>query len=238
MRIALVGYGKMGKAIEQIAISKGHEISFRIGSANTSQINDINPSNTDVAIEFTTPEAAFQNLHTLISNKVATVSGSTGWLDRKTEIEVLTKHNNTAFFYASNFSVGVNIFFQLNKVLAKMMNNFPDYDVWMEEIHHTQKKDRPSGTAITLAEGVIENLDRKTRVELFESNKPEDLVVIPKRTGIVPGTHSTSYDSKIDTIEIKHTAHTREGFALGSVLAAEFVNKKSGIFGMEDMLKF
>ena len=238
MKIALVGYGKMGKAIEQIAVSRGHEISFRINRSNGNDLVLIKPENTDVAIEFSTPEIAYGNVKTLIDHGVQTVCGSTGWLEKLSEIEKLAPAKNTAFFYASNFSVGVNVFFQINKVLAKMMNNFPDYDVWMEEIHHTQKLDRPSGTAITLAEGVIENIERKARIELFESSKKEDLVMIPKRIGKVPGTHLVSYDSMIDTIEIKHTAHSREGFALGSVLAAEFLKGKQGVFGMNDLLKF
>lgn len=236
MRIALVGYGKMGKAIEQIAKDKGHSISFIIKSDNHSDIAKISPKNTDVAIEFTEPIVGYQNIKQLISNQVPTVSGTTGWLDKQEEINALTTAKNTAFFYASNFSVGVNIFFNLNKVLAKLMNNFPDYTIDMEEIHHIHKKDAPSGTAITLAEGIFENIPSKTDWKLDKAEEATDLPIIAKRIDEVPGTHIIDYRSEIDTIEISHTAHNRQGFAGGAVLAAEWLKEKKGVFGMEDLL--
>jgi 4-hydroxy-tetrahydrodipicolinate reductase len=239
MKIALVGYGKMGKTIEQIAISRGHSISFIIDKDNVADLNKIAPNNTDVAIEFTNPEVAFLNIKTLVANRVSVVCGSTGWLDHKPEIDASVSANNGAFFYASNYSVGVNIFFHLNKVLAKIMKNFDsEYSVWTEEIHHTEKKDAPSGTAITLAEGIMEYFDDKNKwVNELTQNKSE-LSIVSKREGLVPGTHIINYDSKIDSIEIKHTAHSREGFASGAVLASEWLFGKKGSFGMDDMLKF
>ncbi len=236
MRIALVGYGKMGKAIEQIAKDKGHSISFVISGSSKEEIHSISPENTDVAIEFTTPTVGYDNIKTLISNKVPTVSGTTGWLDKQEEINQLTADRETAFFYASNFSVGVNIFFNLNKVLAKLMNNFPNYNVDMEEIHHIHKLDAPSGTAITLAEGIFENLERKNNYTADKEDKNDDLAITAKRIDEVPGTHIVNYRSEIDTIEISHTAHNRQGFAGGAVLAAEWLADKQGVFGMEDLL--
>lgn len=237
MRIALVGYGKMGKAIEQIALNRGHEISYKISSANKDDINKINSENTDAVIEFTIPESAVANITTLLKNKVPVVCGTTGWLDKLPEIEALTKANDTAFFYASNFSVGVNIFFKLNKMLANIMNNYSEYDVEMEEIHHIHKLDAPSGTAITLAEGVLEHIDKKGDWRLDTAETEQDLKIVAKRIEEVPGTHIIEYKSPIDSIEIKHTAHNRQGFASGSVFAAEWVADKKGVFGMDDMLK-
>ena len=239
MKIALVGYGKMGKTIEQIALTKGHTISFAIDKDNVDDLQKINPSNTDVAIEFTNPEVAFNNIRTLVSNGVPVVCGSTGWLERKPEVEQLAKEKGGAFFYASNFSLGVNIFFHLNKVLARIMKDYgQEYDLWTEEIHHTEKKDAPSGTAITLAEGILQNYPSKNKWVNERSNNKEELSIVSKRIDKVPGTHIINYDSKIDSIEIKHTAHSREGFASGAVLAAEWLKDKKGSFGMDDMLKF
>lgn len=237
MKIALIGYGKMGKAIEKIALEKGHTCPFKITSSNIEDLKLITPETADVAIEFTVPDSAVENITTLLKNKVPVVCGTTGWLDKLPEIEALTKSNNTAFFYASNFSVGVNIFFKLNKMLAKIMNEFNDYDVEMEEIHHIHKLDAPSGTAITLAEGVIDHVDSKNKWALDESKSPEDLKIVAKRIEEVPGTHIINYNSVIDSIEIKHTAHNRTGFALGSVLSAQWLKDKKGVFGMDDMLK-
>ncbi|MFN8438882.1 MAG: 4-hydroxy-tetrahydrodipicolinate reductase [Cytophagales bacterium] len=239
MKIALVGYGKMGKTIERIALSKGHSISFVIDKDNTNDLVKINPENTDVAIEFTNPEVAYTNITTLLKNGVAVVSGSTGWLDKKTEVENLTNSTGAAFFYASNFSLGVNIFFHLNKVLAKIMNNFSsEYNLWTEEIHHTEKKDAPSGTAITLAEGIMENFTQKNKWVNEMSNQTAELSIVSKREGLVPGTHIINYDSAIDSIQISHTAHSREGFASGAVIAAEWLKGKKGNYSMDDMLKF
>lgn len=239
MKIALVGYGKMGKTIEQIAISRGHQISFIIDKDNTDDLAKIAPANTDVAIEFTSPEVAYNNVKGLLSNNVAVVCGSTGWLEHKPELDKIARDKGVAFFYASNYSLGVNIFFHLNKVLARIMKNFDgEYNLWTEEIHHTEKKDSPSGTAITLAEGILENYPSKNNwVNLLSDNKKE-LSIVSKRIDKVPGTHIINYDSKIDSIEIKHTAHSREGFASGAVMAAEWIEGKKGVFGMDDMLKF
>lgn len=238
MKIALIGYGKMGKAIETIALNRGHEISFKISIDNQADLLLINPTNTDVAIEFTQPESAFDNLKKCIENGVPVVCGSTGWLENKPSIEKLTIEKNTAFFYASNFSVGVNIFFHLNKVLAKLMSGFSGYEIGMEEIHHTEKKDAPSGTAITLAEGIMENNPSKTSWVNDSRYLENELPIVSKRIENVPGTHVVAYNSIIDSIEIAHTAHSREGFALGAVLAAEFISTKKGVFGMDDMLQF
>lgn len=237
MKIALIGYGKMGMAIEKIALEKGHTCPFKITNKNSADINLITPETADVAIEFTVPGAAVANISTLLKNKVPVVCGTTGWLDQLPEIEKLTKENDTAFFYASNFSVGVNIFFKVNKMLAEIMNDFNDYDVEMEEIHHIHKLDAPSGTAITLAEGVLEKFDSKKNWALDEAKTAEELKITAKRIEEVPGTHSITYNSPIDSIEITHTAHNRTGFALGSVLAAQWLKDKKGVFGMDDMLK-
>ena len=235
MRIAIIGYGKMGKVIERIALERDNSISAKLTSKDS--IEEINSANTDVAIEFTNPESAFKNIRYCIENNIPVVSGSTGWLDKYDQIEVLTKEKDGGFFYASNFSVGVNIFFKLNEVLAKMMNNQNSYEPTMEEIHHTEKKDAPSGTGITLAEGVIKNIDKKTSWVNESSDDSSQLEIISKRIDKVPGTHTINYDSTVDSIEIKHTAHSREGFALGAVLAAEWLKDKKGVFGMNDMIK-
>jgi 4-hydroxy-tetrahydrodipicolinate reductase len=237
MRIALIGYGKMGRTIERIAINRGHSISFKIDVSNQSDIEKINQSNTDVAIEFTQPESAFDNISHCIENGVAVVSGTTGWLKKKPIIDELTRQSSGAFFYASNYSIGVNLFFQLNKYLAAMMKKFDDYSVSMEEIHHTEKLDAPSGTAITLAEGLLSNYPSKTKWVNNPSKQSEELEIISKRIAQVPGTHSVFYNSSVDTIEIKHTAHSREGFASGAVMAAEWINGRTGVYGMNDLLK-
>lgn len=235
MRIALIGYGKMGKAIEQIAIGRGHSISVKASA--TEDLNRINADNTDVAIEFTTPESAFSNISYCLSSEIPVVSGSTGWLDRFDEAALLCKEKKGAFFYASNYSVGVNIFFKLNETLAKMMNQHSEYTPSMEEIHHTEKKDAPSGTAITLAEGILSNVDTKTSWINQETTDNTSLEIISKRIDKTPGTHTIRYASNVDSIEITHTAHSREGFAQGALLAAEWLIGKTGVFGMNDMLK-
>ena len=237
MNIALIGYGKMGKVIENIAIARGHKISQIIDLHNGSPINELSSDLSDVAIEFTQPSAAYGNLKSSITSKVPVVCGTTGWLDKYDEIVALTKENNTAFFYSSNYSVGVNLYFHFNKVLAKVMNNYPQYEVSMEEIHHTQKLDAPSGTAITAAEGIIDNIESKSQWVNDPSEKDDDLFIKSLREENVPGTHTTIYKHAIDTIELKHTAHSREGFATGAVLAAEFIANKQGIFGMKDLLE-
>ncbi|WP_334058955.1 4-hydroxy-tetrahydrodipicolinate reductase [Polaribacter sp. P097] len=230
MKIALLGYGRMGKEIEKIAISRGHEIVIR-KEANT----EIDITEADVAIDFSVPTSAFENITNCFKNGVPVVSGTTGWLDKYDEALTVCKENNGAFIYASNFSVGVNIFFELNKQLAKMMSNIENYSIAMEEIHHTKKLDAPSGTAITLAEGIIENTS-KENWDLDKASSENNIPIVAKRIPEVPGTHSVWYNSDVDSIEIKHTAHNRKGFALGAVVAAEWLHGKNGVFTMKDVL--
>lgn len=236
MKIALIGYGKMGHAIEEIAVAKGHEIVLTINIDNTADFTDEAIKNADVAIEFTGPETAFDNIMKCIENGVPVVSGSTGWLDRLKEVEDAVKDRDGAFLYSSNYSIGVNLFFEVNTYLARLMKDYPEYDVQMEEIHHTQKKDAPSGTAISLAEQILGNLGRKKDwVNQVAANKDE-LSIISKRVDPAPGTHVITYTSDIDDIEIKHTAHSRKGFASGAVVAAEFLDGRKGIYSMRDVL--
>tara|TARA_B110000971_G_scaffold221329_1_gene268006 strand:+ start:2864 stop:3565 length:702 start_codon:yes stop_codon:yes gene_type:complete len=230
MKIALLGYGRMGKEIEKIALSRGHEIVIR---KDVDDVIDINLA--DVAIDFSVPSSAFNNITNCINNKVPVISGTTGWLDKYEETVALCKEKNSAFIYASNYSLGVNIFFELNKQLAKMMRSLEDYNISMEEIHHTKKLDAPSGTAITLAEGVIEN-SSKNNWELGDEASEGNIPIVAKRIPDVPGTHTVWYDSEVDAIEIKHTAHSRKGFALGAVVAAEWIVGKKGVFSMKDVL--
>jgi len=236
MKIALIGYGKMGKAIEEIAIAKGHEIALKIDVQNNHEFTLENIKQADVAIEFTGPHSAFENVKKCIELGIPVVSGSTGWLDKWGEIQSLCNDKKGTLIYSSNYSIGVNLFFELNKQLAKLMEPYQDYDVSMTEIHHTEKKDAPSGTAISLAEQILANMGRKKQWTNAPSLSPADLVITSERVDPAPGTHSISYDSPIDSIEITHTAHTRKGFASGAVLAAEFANKKNGIFTMKDVL--
>ncbi len=237
MKIALIGYGKMGQAIEQIALERGHEVLLKINSGNTELFTPENLQSCDVAIEFTRPELAEANVLKCLQAGVPVVCGTTGWNERVETARTAALQSNTAFLQASNFSVGVNIFFEVNKLLAKLMNEQPDYDVVMEETHHTQKKDAPSGTAITLAEQILNNVNRKKQwQEGTPDNNPETLSIIAHREEHVPGTHMVRYQSPIDDIEITHTAHSRKGFALGAVLAAEFIAGKKGVFQMSDVL--
>jgi 4-hydroxy-tetrahydrodipicolinate reductase len=237
MKIALIGYGKMGKEIEKIALERNHSISWKITDDNSLDLLQIQLDNTDVAIEFTSPEVAADNILHCINQKVPVVCGTTGWLDQIAKIQQKCIEQKSAFFYASNYSVGVNLFFMLNKILAKIMVQQPDYEVSMEEIHHTEKKDAPSGTAITLANGIIEQYPHKKNWINSPTTDSEYLEIISKREPHVPGTHSVVYNSEVDFIEIKHQAHSRKGFALGAILAAEFLEGKTGVFGMEDLLK-
>jgi 4-hydroxy-tetrahydrodipicolinate reductase len=230
MKIALLGYGRMGKEIEKIAISRGHEIVIK---KNIDTVIDITLA--DVAIDFSVPESAFNNISNCIKNKVPVISGTTGWLDTYKEVVALCEKEKGAFIYASNFSLAVNIFFELNKQLAKMMRNLEDYDISMEEIHHIKKLDAPSGTAITLAEGIIEN-SSKENWELGVKASNQNIPIVAKRIPEVPGTHTVLYASEVDSIEIKHTAHSRKGFALGAVIAAEWILNKTGVFSMKDVL--
>lgn len=230
MKIALLGYGKMGQVIERIALERGHEIVLKKDEFNTYE----GLATADVAIDFSVPMAAVDNISACFNNNVPVVSGTTGWLDRYDEMIALCTAKNGGFISSSNFSLGVNLFFGLNEYLAKMMAKIDSYKVTMEEIHHIHKLDAPSGTAISLAQGVIENSDYKNWT--LEQAKENEIHIEAVRTGEVPGTHTVTYDSGIDSIEIKHTAHNREGFALGAVIAAEWLAGKQGIFSMRDVL--
>jgi 4-hydroxy-tetrahydrodipicolinate reductase len=236
MKIVLIGYGKMGKAIEEIALSKGHEIVLKINSATTSYFTEENIQKANVVIEFTGPHTAFENITKCIQWGVPIISGSTGWLEQFEEAKILCEEKKGCLIYASNFSIGVNLFFEINKQLAALMEPYENYDVSMSETHHTEKKDAPSGTAISLAEQILAKIRRKNRWVNEPSSEARDLIIRSERIDPAPGTHSVTYDSAIDSIEITHTAHTRKGFALGAVLAAEFANQKIGIFTMKDVL--
>ncbi|MFC4162098.1 4-hydroxy-tetrahydrodipicolinate reductase [Epilithonimonas zeae] len=230
MKIAIIGYGKMGKIIDEISQSRGHEVVARLKETPTTE----NLNNADVAIEFSNPEVAFENIKTCLENKIPVICGTTGWLDKKPEIERLALENNTPFLYGSNFSLGVNLFFALNENLAKLMSNINEYSVQLEEIHHIHKKDAPSGTAISIAEGIIEN--SKYEAWKLDETRDKELGIFAIREDEVPGTHSVFYRSEVDEIEIKHTAFNRNGFALGAVIAAEWIVDKKGIFSMKDVL--
>jgi 4-hydroxy-tetrahydrodipicolinate reductase len=230
MKIALLGYGKMGKVIERIALERGHEIVLKKDQDNTFD----GLLSADVAIDFSVPDSAATNISECLNNGIPVISGTTGWLTDYPKMVQLCEDKNGSFIYGSNFSLGVNIFFELNEYLAKMMTNLKQYNVSMEEIHHTQKLDAPSGTAITLAEGVIKHTDYTNWT--LETPISNEIHIEAKRIENVPGTHSIFYDSEVDQIEIKHTAHSREGFALGAVVAAEWLVDKKGVFTMKDVL--
>jgi 4-hydroxy-tetrahydrodipicolinate reductase len=236
MKIALIGYGKMGKAIEEIAVAKGHEIVLKINIDNLYDFTAEAIQKADVAIEFTGPESAADNIKKCVEAGVAVVCGSTGWLKQWDEVKKYVDENNGALLYASNFSVGVNLFFELNSYLAKLMEPHNEYEASLVEIHHTQKKDAPSGTAITLAEQVLEYIKSKQNWVNHTTGNKEELAIISERIDSTPGTHKIKYSSGIDDIEIIHTAHSRKGFAGGAVLAAEFLNGKKGIYGMKEVL--
>ena len=239
LKIALLGYGKMGKAIEQIALKRGHEIPFIIDLHNAEDIHKIEKARVDVVIEFTHPDSFRQNMEQLIPTAVPIVTGTTGWHNDKSMYKGLVKEHEAAFMYASNFSVGVNLLFLLNEQLAKWMNAYSDYDVFIEERHHNQKADGPSGTAISLANGIIEHLDRKQQwqSEKLASRPPveEELSIGFVRGGNIPGTHTVSYTSEIDSLSISHIAHNRTGFALGAVIAAEWIHDKKGFFEFKEL---
>ena len=237
MNIALIGYGKMGHEIEQIALSRGHQIVSIIDMDNTADFDSTAFRSADVAIEFTRPEVATSNLSRCFEAQVPVVCGTTGWTDQIETVKQEMADKNATLFWSSNFSLGVNIFFAVNRYLAKIMNGYPDYNVSMVEVHHTQKLDTPSGTAITLAEGILGEISRKNKwVKETEAN-PNELAIASKREGTVPGIHEIIYESEMDTISIKHDAKTRRGFALGAVIAAEFTAGKKGFISMDDMLK-
>jgi 4-hydroxy-tetrahydrodipicolinate reductase len=237
MKIAILGYGKMGKAITKIAESEGDEVVLKIGSHNLEDLTIDHLQKADVAIEFSRPESAFDNIRLCLESGVPVVSGTTAWLDRMDEAKSLCNKNDGALFYASNFSIGVNILFHVNKVLAQLMASQSSYSVSMEEIHHIHKLDAPSGTAISLAEDIILQLpDKKGWVNDVVNAKPSELPIVSKRVGEVPGTHEVIYSSAIDTISIKHEAHSREGFARGAIMAARWIVGKQGYFEMKDIL--
>ena len=238
MNIAIVGYGKMGRIIEEVAISRGHTVDVKIDLNNLHDFNKDVFAAIDVTIEFTGPHTAFDNVMKCLDMKMPVVCGSTGWLERLPEIENQFAKNNGSFLYASNFSVGVNIFFEINKHLARLMSGQPQYEMDIKEIHHTQKKDAPSGTAITLAEQVIENMPRKDTWVNEQTITPNEIAIVSERTDPYPGWHEVNYHSDIDEIKIVHNAFNRNGFALGAVLAAEFIHGKNGIFTMKDVLGF
>ena len=247
MKIALLGYGKMGKIIEKIATDRKHEIVLKIDHDNLHELTAENLKKADVAIEFTMPGSVLGNIAKCFEAGTPVVVGTTGWYDELENIKQQCEETNSTLLYATNFSVGVNIFFKINKILAKLMNNYPYYDVQVEEIHHTQKLDSPSGTAITIAEGIIENIDAKKdwlNVLTTDDNKNEgnisqnELLIESLRIDSVPGTHTVIYDSEVDSIEFKHTAHNRNGFALGAVLAAEWLQDKKGFHSVQDMFDF
>jgi 4-hydroxy-tetrahydrodipicolinate reductase len=236
MKIALIGYGKMGKAIEEIALHRGHEIVLKIDQPNLHEFTKENLQCAEVAIEFTGPHSAVDNIRQLLEWTIPVVSGSTGWTDQLEDMKKKCTDHKGAFIYSSNYSVGVNIFFELNKRLAALMAQHHEYEVILEETHHTQKKDAPSGTAITLAEQIIDKVHRKKQWVNKLSDNPEDLEIISQRVDPAPGTHSVKYSSAIDSIEIIHTAHNRKGFAEGAVIAAEFLREKTGFFTMKEVL--
>lgn len=248
MKIALLGYGKMGKIIEKIALDRKHEIVLKIDHDNQHQLTTQNLQKADVVIEFSTPVSVLGNISHCFNAGVPIVVGTTGWYDELPQVKQQCGQSNNSLLYASNFSVGVNVFFHVNKVLAKLMNNYPYYEVQVEEIHHTQKLDAPSGTAITIAEGIIENISPKNEwVNILTADgaetaggqvKNNQLLIESFRINNVPGTHTVIYDSEVDTIELKHTAHNRNGFALGAVMAAEWLHGKKGFYSVQDMFDF
>jgi len=240
MNILLLGYGKMGQLIGQIAESRGHQLIGKINIDDWADLDSLNPEKIDVAIEFSQPEAAVENIKWALNRNIPILSGTTGWLAYKPEIEKLALESNGTFFYASNFSIGVNVFFKVNKFLAKLINESGGYKASIEEIHHTDKKDAPSGTAITLAEGIINSISalNEWHLSVNSTETEQSLPITSKRIDPAPGTHIIRYESEIDTIEISHTAHSRQGFALGAILVAEWIQGKKGVLSMDDFLSF
>ena len=236
MRIVLIGYGKMGKEIERIAMDRGHQIVSKIDIENPDDLISLTNKEVDVAIEFSNPISAFSNIMKCIEKQIPIVCGTTGWLEKKAEVEKATKSFDSTFFYASNYSIGVNLFFKLNKQLAKLMQPHAGYDIYTNEIHHVEKKDSPSGTAITIAEGIMSQYSNKTKWVNNEIPGADEIAIWSQRESTKPGTHTVKYISKVDQIEVTHEAFTREGFALGAVIAAEWILGKKGVLGMDDML--
>ena len=237
MRIVLIGYGKMGKEIERIAIDRGHQIVSKIDIENPDDLISLTNKEVDVAIEFSNPVSAFSNIMKCIEKQIPIVCGTTGWLEKKAEVEKATQSFDSTFFYASNYSIGVNLFFKLNKQLAKLMQPHAGYDIYTNEIHHIEKKDSPSGTAITIAEGIMSQYPNKNKWVNNEIPGADEIAIWSQRESTKPGTHTVKYISKVDQIEVTHEAFSREGFALGAVIAAEWILDKKGVLGMDDMLK-
>jgi 4-hydroxy-tetrahydrodipicolinate reductase len=236
MRIVLIGYGKMGKEIERIAMDRGHQIVSKIDIENPDDLISLTNKEVDVAIEFSNPISAFSNIMKCIEKQIPIVCGTTGWLEKKAEVEKATQSFNSTFFYASNYSIGVNLFFKLNKQLAKLMQPHAGYDIYTNEIHHVEKKDSPSGTAITIAEGIMSQYSNKKKWVNNEIPGADEIAIWSQRESTKPGTHTVKYISKVDQIEVTHEAFSREGFALGAVIAAEWILGKKGVLGMDDML--
>ena len=236
MRIVLIGYGKMGKEIERIAMDRGHQIVSKIDIENPDDLISLTNKEVDVAIEFSNPISAFSNIMKCIEKQIPIVCGTTGWLEKKAEVEKATQSFDSTFFYASNYSIGVNLFFKLNKQLAKLMQPHAGYDIYTNEIHHVEKKDSPSGTAITIAEGIMSQYSNKTKWVNNEIPGADEIAIWSQRESAKPGTHTVKYISKVDQIEVTHEAFSREGFALGAVIAAEWILGKKGVLGMDDML--
>ena len=237
MRIVLIGYGKMGKEIERIAIDRGHQIVSKIDIENPDDLISLTNKEVDVAIEFSNPVSAFSNIMKCIEKQIPIVCGTTGWLEKKAEVEKATQSFDSTFFYASNYSIGVNLFFKLNKQLAKLMQPHAGYDIYTNEIHHIEKKDSPSGTAITIAEGIMSQYPNKNKWVNNVIPGADEIAIWSQRESTKPGTHTVKYISKVDQIEVTHEAFSREGFALGAVIAAEWILGKKGVLGMDDMLK-
>jgi 4-hydroxy-tetrahydrodipicolinate reductase len=245
MKIALLGYGKMGQIIEHFAVERGHEIVLKINGENQAERTAGNLSKADVAIDFSAPAVALSNIHACFDANLPVVVGTTGWYGELQNVKNECLSSNNTLLYGSNFSIGVNLFFHVNEVLAKLMNNFPAYEVQVEEIHHTQKLDSPSGTAMTIAEGIINKLDRKNGwinelagTSMEEALKSDQVLIASQRIENIPGTHTVIYSSEVDEIELKHTAHSRAGFALGAVIAAEWLQHKQGFFNIADIFNF
>ncbi len=236
MRIVLIGYGKMGKEIERIAMERGHQIVSKIDIENPDDLISLTNKEVDVAIEFSNPISAFSNIMKCIEKQIPIVCGTTGWLEKKAEVEKATQSFDSTFFYASNYSIGVNLFFKLNKQLAKLMQPHAGYDIYTNEIHHVEKKDSPSGTAITIAEGIMSQYSNKKKWVNNEIPGADEIAIWSQRESTKPGTHTVKYISKVDQIEVTHEAFSREGFALGAVIAAEWILGKKGVLGMDDML--
>ncbi len=236
MRIVLIGYGKMGKEIERIAIDRGHQIVSKIDIENPDDLISLTNKDVDVAIEFSNPISVFSNIMKCIEKQIPIVCGTTGWLEKKSEVEKATQSFDSTFFYASNYSIGVNLFFKLNKQLAKLMQPHAGYDIYTNEIHHVEKKDSPSGTAITIAEGIMSQYSNKKKWVNNEIPGADEIAIWSQRESTKPGTHTVKYISKVDQIEVTHEAFSREGFALGAVIAAEWILGKKGVLGMDDML--